>query len=40
MQLVGKAGDLSPEKARNLLACAVTSDEMVIRAGQPPSCVS
>lgn len=34
---VGKLGYLLPEKVRNLLASAMTSDEMVIRSGLLPS---
>lgn len=37
MQLAGKVGYRIPEKARNLLASAITSDELVIRSGLPPS---
>lgn len=33
---VGKLGYLLPEKVKNLLVSAMTSDEMVIRAGLPP----
>lgn len=34
---VGKLGYLLPEKAKNLPAGAITSDEMVIRSDLPPS---